>query len=284
MKDEITETPAEDLERWKSWFMRWLEARPDDVPMRDEPFEPLLNRLLSGDEIASVLINAPVRFLNLWNQSSKGFEKKILRDHFWLVIRWAMETLCADYDAIGGLLLLLKAGGTSRELRSKVSEAALTAWLSAWFRGRVLSQKTTEDDLLADVAAELLPRDALTGLLAELDLDRLVRLIGMVKHKGFARRLAEDGLARMAEGSLEIWNRKRSAERERPRWPISTVISDVINSSDQAFLYTTNSCWATPLAFLPPRTGWASINRIIGDQTECPSSAFRISRRFRRKC
>lgn len=236
MKDRIAETPAEDLERWKSWLMRWLEARPDDVPMRDEPFEPLLNRLLSGDEIASVLIDAPARFLNLWNQSSKGFEKKILRDHFWLVIRWAIETLCADYDAIGGLLLLLKAGGTSRELRSKVSEAALTAWLSAWFRGRVLSKKTAENDLLADVAVELLPRDALTGLLAELDLDGLVRLIGLVKHEGFARRLAEDGLARIAEGSLEIWNRRRSAERERPRWPISTVISDVIKQFGSSIL------------------------------------------------
>ncbi len=236
MRTQITETPAEDLGRWKSWLLRWLQERPDDIAMRDEPFESLLNRLLSGDDIASALSDAPARFLNLWHKSSTGFEKKIFRHHCWLVVRHAVETLSPDYDAVSGVLRLVRAGGISREFSAKVNEAALNTWLCAWFRSRVLSKDTAEDDFLADVAVELLPRDALAGLLAEPDLEGLVRLISRVKHKRFARRLAEDGPARISEGVLETWNRRRSAERERQRWPICTLISDVIEQFGSSVL------------------------------------------------
>jgi hypothetical protein len=228
MKTLIAEAPAEELEQWKSWLLRWLHERPDDVAMRDEPFEFLLNRLCSGDDIASTLRDAPARFLNLWHNSSTGFNKKVFRHHCWLVVGHAVETLSPNYEAVSGLLRLLRTGGIPREFSANADEAALNAWLSAWFRSRVPNKDTAEDDVLADVAVELLPRDVLTGLLAELDLEGLVRLISRVKHKRFAERLAEDGLAQIAKGVLETWNRRRSAEREKDRWPTCTVVSDVI--------------------------------------------------------
>lgn len=205
----------------------WLRERPADVAMRDEPFEPVLVRLLSGDEIASCLSDDPARFLDFWRKARSG-EKIIFRHHFWRVVQHAIEDLCTDYDTVRGLLEALGQEAVVRQHKPYVSQVAWNVWFTTWFRGPVMSQETAQNDLLAELAVELVPPDVLAGLLAGLDIDGLVRLVNTVKHKRFARRLAEVHPTQIAKGALEAWNRRRASGQKTNRWPICTDISEIV--------------------------------------------------------